>query len=108
MATRKQAMKGDEEPVMDLEGTRESDPSERSALRSRRFYVRARSVSQVRRALYRAPGGARVVGRFDRVLIECLHTMDEHSFGRHWPVIISRLEKAGMAVVRRDLLPEIW
>jgi hypothetical protein len=25
--------------------------------------------------------------------------MDEHSLGRHWPVILSRLHKAGLGVV---------
>ncbi|HKI17710.1 MAG TPA: hypothetical protein VKA15_07505, partial [Isosphaeraceae bacterium] len=67
----------------------------------RTFYVRAPSVSAVRRALHRAPGGARVVGRHDRATIQCTHTMDEHSLGRHWPVIVSRLGKAGLAVVPR-------
>jgi hypothetical protein len=66
-----------------------------------RFYVRAKSVNAVRRALGRAPGGARVVGRFDRETIECVHTMERHSYGRHWPVIVSRLESAGLAVVAR-------
>jgi hypothetical protein len=63
------------------------------------FYVRAPSTNAVRRALHRAPGGARVVGRHDRATIQCIHTMDEHSLGRHWSVIVSRLEKAGLAVV---------
>jgi hypothetical protein len=67
----------------------------------RRFYVRAPSVSAVRRALYRAPGGAKVVGRHDRSTILCSHTMDDHSLSRHWPVIKSRLEKAGLALVER-------
>jgi hypothetical protein len=67
----------------------------------RRFYVRAPSVSIVRRALFRAPGGAKVMGRFDRATILCSHTMDEHSLGRHWPVIKSRLEKAGLSIVER-------
>jgi len=67
----------------------------------RRFYVRAPSVNAVRRALFRAPGGARVVGRHDRETILCAHTMDEHSLARHWPIILSRLGKAGLAVVRR-------
>jgi hypothetical protein len=66
-----------------------------------RFYVQAPSVNAVRRALDRAPGGARVVGRFDRETIECSHTMDAHSLTRHWPVILSRLHKAGLAVVHR-------
>lgn len=66
-----------------------------------RFYVQAGSVNAVRRALGRAPGGARVVGRFDRQTIECSHTMAAHSYGRHWPVLLSRLEKAGLAVVDR-------
>ncbi len=66
-----------------------------------RFYVRAKSVNAVRKALGRAPGGARVVGRFDRETIECLHTMDAHSFSRHWPVLVSRLESAGLAIVAR-------
>jgi hypothetical protein len=67
----------------------------------RTFYVRAPSVSAVRRALDRAPGGARVVGRHDRATIQCTHTMDGHSFGRHWRVIVSRLSKAGLAIVAR-------
>jgi hypothetical protein len=66
-----------------------------------RFYVRAGSVNAVRKALARAPGGARVVGRFDRETIECRHTMDPHSLARHWPVLVSRLEKAGLQVVDR-------
>ncbi len=68
---------------------------------NRTFYVRAPSVSAVRRALDRAPGGARVVGRHDRETILCSHTMDGHSFARHWKVIVSRLTKAGLAVVPR-------
>jgi hypothetical protein len=72
-----------------------TDPS------NRRFYVRAPSVSVVRRALFRAPGGAKVMGRHDRSTIVCSHTMDAHSLRRHWPVIKSRLENAGLAVVDR-------
>jgi hypothetical protein len=67
-----------------------------------RFYVRAASVNAVRRALGRAPGGVRVVGRYDRDTIECSHTMEAHSLSRHWPVILSRLAKAGLSVVSRD------
>jgi hypothetical protein len=70
-------------------------------LSDRRFYVRAPSVNVVRKALFRAPGGAKVVGRYDRATILCSHTMDEHSLRRHWPVIKSRLEKCGLAVVER-------
>jgi hypothetical protein len=66
-----------------------------------RFFVKAASVNAVRRALDRAPGGARVIGRFDRETIECGHTMSAHSLGRHWPVLLSRLEKAGLSVVDR-------
>ena len=66
-----------------------------------RFFVRAESVNAVRRALGRAPGGVRVVGRFDRETIECRHTMDDHSLFRHWPVILSRLHAAGLQVVER-------
>jgi hypothetical protein len=65
-----------------------------------RFFVRAPSINAVRRALYRAPGGVRVVGRQDRETILCTHTMDEQSMARHWPVILSRLEKAGLSVDR--------
>lgn len=65
------------------------------------FFVKAGSVNEVRRALGRPPGGVRVVGRFDRETIECLHTMDEHSLSRHWPIILSRLGKAGLRVVDR-------
>jgi hypothetical protein len=66
----------------------------------RTFHVRAPSINAVRRALKRAPGGVRVVGRADRETILCSHTMNEHSLGRHWAVILSRLSKEGMAVVR--------
>ena len=66
-----------------------------------RFFVKAASVNAVRRALDRAPGGARVIGRFDRESIECGHTMSAHSLGRHWPVLLSRLEKAGLTVIDR-------
>ena len=66
-----------------------------------RFYVRAKSVNAVRRALLRAPGGVRVIGRFDRETIECRHTMAEQSLARHWPIVVSRLDKAGLAVVGR-------
>ncbi len=72
-----------------------------------RFYVRARSVNAVRRALGRAPGGVRVMGRYDRETIECAHTMDAHSLSRHWPIVVSRLGKAGLSVVARPgLVPE--
>jgi hypothetical protein len=66
-----------------------------------RFYVRAGSVNAVRRALGRAPGGVRVIGRFDRDTIECGHTMEPHSLARHWPVVLSRLAHAGLAVVAK-------
>lgn len=66
-----------------------------------RFLVRAGSVNAVRRALGRAPGGVRVVGRYDRETIECVHTMDERSLARHWPVIVSRLAKDGLSVVEK-------
>ncbi len=66
-----------------------------------RFYVRAPSVNSVKRALGRPPGGVKVVGRFDRETIECSHTMDPHSLSRHWPIILSRLGKDGLAVVDR-------
>jgi hypothetical protein len=66
-----------------------------------RFFVKAASVNAVRKALGRAPGGVRVVGRFDRETIECRHTMEEQSFRRHWRVVLSRLEKAGLQVVDR-------
>ena len=79
---------------------------EREAQTDGRFYVRAPSVNAVRRALHRAPGGVRVVGREDRETILCTHTMDEHSLGRHWPVILSRLHKAGLGVVPPRKAPE--
>ena len=66
-----------------------------------RFYVKAATVNTVRRALDRAPGGVKVVGRHDRESILCTHTMDSHSLGRHWPVILSRLSKAGLTVLDR-------
>jgi hypothetical protein len=71
-----------------------------------RFYVRAPSINAVRRALFRAPGGARVVGRHDRETILCTHTMEGHSMARHWPIILSRLAKAGLAVVPRPEIPD--
>lgn len=86
---------------MNLESNRDEGADERSSEDPRRFYVRAGSVNAVRRALYRAPGGASVIGRFDRDTIECQHTMDGHSYRRHWPVIASRLERAGLVVVAR-------
>ena len=64
-----------------------------------RFLVQAPSVNAVKRALGRAPGGVEVVGRFDRETIECKHTMDERSLSRLWPIIVSRLGKAGLKVV---------
>jgi len=66
-----------------------------------RFYVKAASVNAVRRALDRAPGGVRVLGRFDRETILCTHTMEAHSLARHWPIVLSRLSKVGLAVVER-------
>ena len=71
-----------------------------------RFYVRAPSVNAVRRALGRAPGGARVVGRYDGETIECAHTMEAQSLGRSWPILLSRLGKAGLKVVPRPETPE--
>ncbi len=93
-----------ENALMNLESNKDAGDDERPSGESRRFYVQARSVNAVRRALYRAPGGARVIGRFDRATIECQHTMDGHSYRRHWPVIASRLEKAGLVVVTRQEL----
>jgi hypothetical protein len=66
-----------------------------------RFYVKASSINAVRKALGRAPGGVRVLGRYDRETIECSHTMEAHSLERLWPIIVSRLHKAGLAVVER-------
>jgi hypothetical protein len=86
---------------MNFELNRDSASGERESDLVRRFYVRAPSVSAVRRALYRAPGGARVVGRYDRDTIECIHTMDQHSLERHWPVIVSRLEANRLSLVKR-------
>ena len=74
-------------------------------MRGTPFYVAAPSVNAVRRALGRTPGGVEVVGRFDRATIECRHTMDEHSLGRHWAVIVSRLTKAGLRVVEKPGAP---
>jgi hypothetical protein len=79
--------------------TRDRELEEREGEFKHGFLVRAPSVNAVRRALHRAPGGVRVVGRQDRQTILCTHTMDEHSLGRHWPVILSRLAKAGLAIV---------
>jgi hypothetical protein len=84
---------------VDLQGNRDRPDGESPGESSRKFYVRAKTTNAVRRALYRAPGGVRVVGRYDRETIECRHTMDSHSLKRHWPVIQSRLEKAGLVLV---------
>jgi hypothetical protein len=85
-----------------MDHTRDGVHEECEAGASRRFYVRAPSINAVRRALYRAPGGVRVVGRQDRETILCTHTMDEHSLARHWPVIVSRLHKAGLSLGSKD------
>ena len=77
-------------------------PEEAAEDRPGRFFVRAASVNAVRRALERAPGGVRVVGRADAGLIECRHSMDESSYHRIWPIIVSRLRKAGLAPTRRE------
>jgi hypothetical protein len=82
--------------------SRDQPESELGAASSGRFYVRAPSINAVRRALHRAPGGVRVVGRQDRETILCTHTMDEHSLARHWPVIVSRLHKAGLSLENTD------
>jgi hypothetical protein len=87
---------------MATDHTRDAADPEFGASRSLQFLVRAPSVNAVRRALHRAPGGVRVVGRQDRETILCTHTMDEHSLARHWPVILSRLEKAGLSVEKRS------
>lgn len=81
-----------------MNDTRNEPHEEREAQTNGRFYVCAPSINAVRRVLYRAPGGVKVVGRHDRETILCTHTMDEHSLSRHWPVIVSRLEKAGLKV----------
>src|SRR5262249_55045018 len=86
------------EPAMNsLDDNRDEEFEKREIGRDRTFFVRAPSTNAVRRALHRAPGGARVIGRHDRATIRCAHTMDGHSLARHWPVIISRLSKAGLA-----------
>jgi hypothetical protein len=83
---------------MATDDNRDRPDEELGASAYARFLVRAPSINAVRRALYRAPGGVRVVGRQDRETILCSHTMDEHSLSRHWPVIVSRLEKAGLSI----------
>jgi hypothetical protein len=88
---------------MDIQRNRDDGGGESPAEPARRFFVKAGSVNAVRRSLHRAPGGARVVGRYDRETIECSHTMDEHSFNRHWPVILSRLASHGLALVSRPV-----
>ncbi len=83
---------------MATDDNRDQPDAELGDLAYARFLVRAPSINAVRRALHRAPGGVRVVGRQDRETILCTHTMDEHSLSRHWPVIVSRLEKAGLSI----------
>ena len=97
------------ESIVEIQGNNSTTADEGTiagdAEASLRFYVAAPSVSAVRRALFRAPGGARVMGRCDRETVECAHTMDGRSFARHWPVLLSRLDKAGLRVVTR---PSGW
>jgi hypothetical protein len=81
--------------------SRRDDFEKREMEQDRTFFVRAPSINAVRRALDRAPGGARVVGRHDRETILCTHTMDGHSLARHWKVIVSRLSKAGLTIIAR-------
>jgi hypothetical protein len=81
---------------------RDQPEAELAASASGKFRVRAPSINAVRRALYRAPGGVRVIGRQDRETILCIHTMDEHSLARHWPIIVSRLHKAGLSLETTD------
>jgi hypothetical protein len=88
-----------------MDHNKDDGDEERKAQADCRFYVRAPSVNAVRRALHRAPGGVRVVGREDRETILCTHTMDGHSLGRLWPVILSRLHKAGLGVVAPGKAP---
>jgi hypothetical protein len=94
---------------MNIEANKDPEQGGRSTGATGRFYVRAPSVNMVRRALHRAPGGAKVVGRYDRQTIECIHTMDEHSYRRHWPVIVSRLGKEGLSIVRHHASSDtVW
>ncbi len=84
-----------------MDHTRTASTEERAEGSDRVFYVRAPSINAVRRALDRAPGGVRVVGRHDRDSIVCTHTMDAHSLTRNWKIIVSRLSKAGLAIIPR-------
>lgn len=68
-------------------------------MRKARFLVRAPSVNTVKRALNNVPGGVEVIGRFDRETIECAHTMAGPSFIRNWPIVRSRLTRAGLGLV---------
>ncbi|WZO99756.1 hypothetical protein EP7_001369 [Isosphaeraceae bacterium EP7] len=70
-----------------------------------RFFVVAKSVNQVKRALIHTAGGVRVIGRFDRETIECSHTMESQSFKKNWPIILSRLSSAGLQLVDRPGSP---
>jgi hypothetical protein len=70
-----------------------------------RFFVVAKSVNQVKRALIHTAGGVRVIGRFDRETIECSHTMEAQSFKKNWPIILSRLGAAGLPLVDRPGSP---
>ncbi len=55
------------EVALDIQDHSRRDGFEKREMESdRTFFVRAPSVNAVRRALDRAPGGARVVGRHDR------------------------------------------
>jgi hypothetical protein len=90
---------------MDTDHSRDDGDAELGGGTPDRFLVRSPSVNAVRRALHRAPGGVRVVGRQDRETILCRHTMDEHSLARHWPIIVSRLQKAGLGVVPMGPMP---
>ena len=92
-----------QEDRSNMNATKSSEFEGQEVETGRQFYVRAPSVNAVRRALHRAPGGVKVVGRHDRDTILCNHTMAEHSLGRHWPVILRRLAKAGLQVELRQV-----
>src|SRR5208283_1988863 len=64
--------------LMMIENNKDEGAVDRSSARSTRFYVRARSVNAVRRALYRAPGGARVASRLEKA---GLVIVARHEFG---------------------------
>ena len=83
---------------MNVESNKDDGGGESPAAPSRRFFVKAGSVNAVRRALYRSSGrgprGGTLRSGDNRVLAH----NGWQSMIKNWPIIESRLEKAGLEV----------